>query len=40
MVVEAKAYSKLWEAALSCGTSAALFEDVSFETSGSFDRSY
>ena len=37
MVVEAKACSKLWEAAPSCGTYTALSEDVSFEASGSFD---
>ena len=37
IVIEAKACSKLWEVALSCGTSAALSEDVSFKTSGSFD---
>ena len=37
MVVEAKACSKLWEVAPSCGTSAALSEDVSFEASSSFD---
>ena len=36
MVTESKACSKPWEAAPSCGTSAALPEDVSFETSGSF----
>ena len=40
IVIKAKACSKPWEAAPSCGTSAALSEDVSFETSGSFDYSY
>ena len=37
IVIEAKACSKPWEVVLSCGTFTALSEDVSFETSGSFD---
>ena len=37
IVIEAKACSKPWEAAPSYGISAALSEDVSFETSCSFD---
>ena len=37
MVVEAKACSKLWEAAPSWGTSTALSEEVSLRTSGSLD---
>ena len=37
MVVEAKAYWKSWEATPSWGTSVVLLEDVSFETSSSFD---
>ena len=36
IVIKAKACSKSWEAAPSCGTSSALSKDVSFETSGSF----
>ena len=36
MITEAKACSKPWEAAPSCGTSTALFEDISLGTSGSF----
>ena len=40
MVTEAKAYSKPWEAAPSCGTSTALSEDISLGASGSFACSY
>ena len=40
MVTEAKACSKPWEAAPSCGTSTALSEDISLGASGSFACSY